>query len=88
MRSSRAEPGHGVKRAVRDGHRVAAYGQSPDVVTGFTNAGGYGCAGTTWRVADVKTDVSSGSTICGVRAIHPPSRTTGYYVKNNSTDYD
>lgn len=71
-----------------DGHRVATYGQSPDVVTGFTTSGQYGCQGHTWRVADVKTDVSSGSTLCDVRALHPANQTTGYYVKMNSTDYD
>ncbi len=71
-----------------DGHRVATYGQAPDVVTGFTDGGGYGCQGSTWRVADVKTNVSSGSTVCDIQAIHPPNQSTGYYVRDNSADYN
>jgi hypothetical protein len=70
-----------------DGHRIATYGQAPDFVTGFNDAGGYGCQGSTWRVAEIKTDVSSGSTICDVRALHPPNQNTGYDVRQNTTSY-
>ncbi|MDY0000875.1 MAG: MopE-related protein [Polyangia bacterium] len=70
-----------------DGHRVATYGQAPDLVTGFT-ASGHACAGSTWRVADVTTQVSGGVTTCTVDAVHPPGQSTGYYVRQDSTDYN
>ena len=69
-----------------DGHRVATYGQAPNLVTGFTTAQEE-CLGNSWRVADVTTHVSGGITTCTVEAIHPANQTTGYDVRSNNTEY-
>jgi hypothetical protein len=70
-----------------DGHRVATYGQAPDQVTGFSTSGS-GCQGHTWRVADVTTTVQGGVTSCAVDAVHPPNQATGFYIRQNSTEYN
>jgi hypothetical protein len=70
-----------------DGHRVATYGQAPDLVTGYTTSGGFGCQGHSWRVADVLTHVNGGITTCDVTPLHPINQPTGYRVLLNDTTY-
>ena len=70
-----------------DGHRIATYGQSPSLVTGFSTSGGFGCQGDTWRVADVVTHVNGNQVSCDVTALHPNGQQSGYRVLRDDTSY-
>jgi hypothetical protein len=39
-------------------------------------------------VADVTTTVQGGVTSCAVDAVHPPNQATGFYIRQNSTEYN
>jgi hypothetical protein len=69
------------------GHMIASYGQAPDRVDGFNEAGGDG-GGSMWRVADVTTHVdANGVTTCDVQALHPAGQATGYDVRIGDESY-
>jgi hypothetical protein len=69
------------------GNLKATYGQSPDLVSGFTSGGSFG-AGPMWRVVDVTPTVVGGvTTDCALAPLHAPGMTTGYYVTSNNTAY-
>ena len=83
------DPGeaHPMVNVYCNGHRVATYGQAPDLVTGFDDPGGSGCQGHTWRVADVVTHVSGGVTTCDVLPLYPDGQNQGYRVLYDDTSY-
>ncbi|HEY3356570.1 MAG TPA: MopE-related protein [Polyangia bacterium] len=69
------------------GRLTSTYGAAPDVVGGFSSGGSWG-AGTMWRVADVTTHVTAGTTTgCDVTPLHPAGQTSGYNVTNNDRTY-
>jgi hypothetical protein len=69
------------------GSLLGTYGAAPDTVSGF-NAGGQWNAGPMWRVVDVTTHVSAGTTTgCDLTPLHPAGQTSGYWVTNNDSSY-
>jgi len=69
------------------GRLLATYGAAPDVVPNFDKASGFG-AGLMWRVVDVTTHVSGGTTTgCDLAPLHPGGQTSGYWVTDNDRSY-
>ena len=70
------------------GFLLGTYGQTPDLVTGFDQSGGFG-SGDMWRVVDVTpaVDGTGTTTGCVLEPLHPPGMTTGYWVTTNDRSY-
>jgi hypothetical protein len=80
---------HPIVNVYCGGNLVATYGQAPNQLSGFNQGWGDPTLGYMWRVADVtaQVDGSGNTTGCTVKAIHPPSMNTGFYVTKDNTAY-
>ena len=61
------------------GELRGTYGAAPDDVTGFDQGGGRE-SGDMWRVVDIATSVSGGTTDCALTPITPPGTMSGYHI--------
>jgi hypothetical protein len=69
------------------GRLLGTYGAAPDLVPGFSDAGGFG-EGPMWRVVDVTAQVDSGGTTtgCDLAPLHGPGG-AAYWVTNDDRSY-
>jgi hypothetical protein len=78
---------HPMANVYCDGHLVASFGQSPDLVLGF-DAPGVDADGSMWRVADITTHVdATGVTTCDVAILHPAGTTSGYDIRGGDPSF-